>query len=639
MNSRIKKYMDNDLNNPKSGSTLDLSAEKLTYKDYKYLAKIIKNTGFLENLKLPCLSKENAEDVLFILNQATAINTTLTNLEINLPFKKDIPKNIKFHQQQIQLRINRNKKRIFAIHGGGNIGLGLMADVVSQSPFEYKVIATSNDKFLNNLINSTHQLWLQHGTSTNIKVTRVKNVSMISREEKDIEQLYVSANILAICLTPGVLASSAKNIAKGLLARYKKDGSGLKILVLMNIPKCEQFVQEKVSKELLLLTDSPDEVATILSKIQFIPTVVDRIVNKITFDVLKKQLKRQLVSCMSYDFIDGAKTLSKQVDIILESPDKLSEAIAKFNLKFNLYNAEDNFALYIPKTLPESLRFPAAQAVKDLGQLEAIKNKYINGPHAIIAWLGALLGYTTIAEAINHPGMIQLIEKMMEKEIGPVLRTAYPDISVDELEFLKNLFFERCKASMDDTVVRVGRDPMRKLDTGGRIRGTIELCQMHNLEIPTPSLEMGVAAAILYAVKRIDPENPGCKRILEIYEQNEKSYEAVLCYKGPAPNGNYSGLDPDRDRILIDSILNHITLLEHYYEKQQEKPFSSTDLYSPKKSMGKLFDVSYHEKKDVLSIHSLFSRKSINESKFSAKLLPHEKSDSMQHKYLVTKKN
>ncbi len=63
-----------------------------------------------------------------------------------------------------QKRLTNNKKRIFAIHGGGNIGLGLMADVISQSPLEYEVIATSNDIFLTTLINSKNQFWLHNCT-------------------------------------------------------------------------------------------------------------------------------------------------------------------------------------------------------------------------------------------------------------------------------------------------------------------------------------------------------------------------------------------------------------------------------------------------------------------------------------------
>jgi mannitol-1-phosphate/altronate dehydrogenase len=41
-----------------------------------------------------------------------------------------------------------------------------------------------------------------------------------------------------------------------------------------------------------------------------------------------------------------------------------------------------------------------------LTQIEAVKHKFINGPHAILAWLGMLLGYKTIAECAQNPMLV-----------------------------------------------------------------------------------------------------------------------------------------------------------------------------------------------------------------------------------------
>src|SRR3982751_6577310 len=79
------------------------------------------------------------------------------------------------------------QNKIFGIHGGGNIGLGLMAEIVSKSHVSYHMIATSNDTFLVNMINSTNRYFLHH-KSNELKssTTLIQNVKMISRKSHDI---------------------------------------------------------------------------------------------------------------------------------------------------------------------------------------------------------------------------------------------------------------------------------------------------------------------------------------------------------------------------------------------------------------------------------------------------------------------
>ena len=105
---------------------------------------------------------------------------------------------------------------------------------------------------------------------------------------------------------------------------------------------------------------------------------------------------------------------------------------------------------------------------------------------------------------------------------------------------------------------------MRKLDKGDRIRGTIELAKKHNLRISTHRLEKGLAAGFLYATK-FDPTNRGCKKIREIYGNNNDSFYSVLCYHGQAPAGSFTGLHPHKDALLINSILSNIADLNYLH--------------------------------------------------------------------------
>lgn len=169
-------------------------------------------------------------------------------------------------------------------------------------------------------------------------------------------------------------------------------------------------------------------------------------------------------------------------------------------------------------------------------------------------------------EAINYPGMQSYIEQLMEEEIAPVLKAAFPSIKDQDLKLQQELFIKRCYESTDDPVTRVGRDPLRKIDAKGRIRGTLELSQKYNVNTPKARLEQGLSAAILYALKEKDAKNASCRKIVDIYRANRFRYTSVLCYTGPAPEGSFTGLDPVKDKQIIEDVLLQLGNLERGLE-------------------------------------------------------------------------
>lgn len=479
-----------------------------------------------------------------------------------------------------------SKQRIFGIHGGGNIGLGCMADIVTRSHYNYHIIATSSDKFSNALINSNHLFWLRHGREK--ADTCVRNITMVNAKNQDhIEALYCQADILAICLTEKAFMSLAYNIAKALLARFKNNDSEMPILILMNRLNSKEFVEKEINRALMALTKEQRLTNQILKKVQWIPTVVDRIVSKIDKKSILTQVRNHLMTLnkqqlSKLDIIpDSEKSLEQTIDKILVDNEQVIKLIAKLNFPFTLFNAEQDFSLYVPNSFSKASHFPDLKVVENLDQFAEIKNKYINGPHATLAWIGGLMGCSTISEAINNPSMLWFVNNLMEREIGPILKAEYPNLKNSDLKLLKTSFIKRCKASADDPIVRVGRDPLRKLQRGGRIQGVIELKQKHGLTIATPELERGMAAGILYAIKKVDPHNEECQKIHEIYQQ-KGSYQAVLCYKGPNDNDIYPGLDSKLDKNLITNILKRISLFERIYKIRRTRILNSKKLHHEK---------------------------------------------------------
>lgn len=518
MNKSRKLQITRDLQDPKHGKIVDLSSDRLSSNDLNWLAEQIKKSAYLEEIILPPISIMNAGPILTTLYEATRNNSTLMTIDFKLTESGIVLSNYlqKLHQH-IQSRLSRNRNRIFAIHGGGNIGLGLMADVISKSVHDYNIIATSDNEFTRSIVNRTNEVWLQHGESYDSQSTCIHNIEMVSRRNEEVLALYMKANLAAICVTPSVFSSISHVIASALITRYHHDGSGLKILILMNIPNCAQFVLEKLRDEILALTRNVEETEDILSVNRLIPTVIDRIVTPISKEVVSASLNSK-------------------------------------NSNVCILNAEMNYSFYVSDDFSEAPRFPKMTVTNSLKKTEDIKNKYINGPHAIMAWMGALKGHENIADAIKDPDIYEFIDNLMRNEIAPVLLSEYPDITTSELDLLRCNFFARCHSSTNDPVTRVARDPLRKLDRGGRIRGTLELMEKNGLCISTSRLESGIAAGVLYALSGLDSENPGCEKMKELYIQGKYSYEAILCYSGDAPSGKFTGLHSVNDAGLLDRI-------------------------------------------------------------------------------------
>lgn len=472
-----------------------------------------------------------------------------------------------------------SRKKIFGIHGGGCIGLGLMADIVAKSPENFQILATSNKGFFSQLINSSEKFWLQHGNTLNADTTCVSGIQIISRNKPDIIRLYQQAHIVALCVTPIVFKNIVDDMAYGLIARYECNNESLKILVLMNITKCDEFVRQYVFEALISITQNKYKAFEILSKITFVPTVVDRIVTPITIDKVKKQIHSQLLripekTYIENNLIDKNKPFEKNISQLMHHTEKLIKVVRAFNIKYHLYNAEKHFFMYVPNTFSEAAFFPHMTTKHNLSQMEQLKNKYINAPHAILAWAGALNGCKTIAEAIAKPSIHQFIKNVMTQEIRPILQSECPNISHQELTYVENKFFERCAASVDDPVTRVGRDPLRKLDVDGNIRGSIELVKKHKLPISTQNLEKGIALGILYALDGIDPENLECRKIMDIYKKFH-SYAAILCHCKNFHIRNYTNLRANADKKFINSIIDKIY---HLRFARKNKSFSKAIL-------------------------------------------------------------
>ncbi|MGJ8525886.1 Polyol:NADP oxidoreductase [Halomonadaceae bacterium LMG 33818] len=102
-----------------------------------------------------------------------------------------------------------------------------------------------------------------------------------------------------------------------------------------------------------------------------------------------------------------------------------------------------------------------ARFVSDVEPFEIAKLRLLNGTHMLLAYIGALAGYNTIAESIGDPLIKRLTERFMRSEQGPTV----PMSRLHRDQYIGNLLERFENPAIHHEVGRVGRNGSLKLAT------------------------------------------------------------------------------------------------------------------------------------------------------------------------------
>lgn len=461
------------------------------------------------------------------------------------------------------------------IHGFGAIGGGYLAQIFSHwdgytRPRE--IIGATPNHTVRELVNAFGRYTVKYESIAYFQtIDRVRVIDM--HDETAMKAMYTESELIGLALPEAAIHSQASMIAKCLMARYEQTCRPLTVLVLMNKIKAGTFVRRYVQNALKQQVGA-DAARAILEKTSFCETVVNRMVSRIPEENLLKQVKNKLsdlhrqveqiapnvASVMSFPLSSGkrkshvrkqqenahqVRSISGKIRNLTECGRLLSEA------NITLFSSEPDMPLYVKGggQLVRTLR--QVSVVDDISKLQEIKNRLSNGSHAIIAWYAALLGYRSIGQGMGDERVLALAQSMMHTEIKLPLRSQNPELTEYMNAFIKN-FIKRCRVSFKDSCFRVGRDPMRKLQDGERIFGTIRLAQQYGVE--PRQLEFGAACGLVYAVRLVNPKDKEAQRIKMIYEKHQDIRE-VLTFHGDYNGKAYRGLDLKADAELIDRVV------------------------------------------------------------------------------------
>jgi fructuronate reductase len=152
---------------------------------------------------------------------------------------------------------------------------------------------------------------------------------------------------------------------------------------------------------------------------------------------------------------------------------------------------------------------------------ERLKLRMLNGSHSTVAYLGALAGCATIAEAVRLPGMTEFVMAMLRCDVVPTLR---PPSSVDVIAYAESVLERFGNPAIGHRTLQVAMDGSQKLPQ--RLFASIVERRMAGAE--PVGLATGLAAWIRFAGGVADDGST-----LELDDPLAPALRAALAGAGP----------------------------------------------------------------------------------------------------------
>ena len=372
--------------------------------------------------------------------------------------------------------------------GAGNIGRGFIGQLFYESGYEIVFVDIADDVV--NEINLRQHYKInfaceppQQVVITGIRAVNAQNVDKVAEE-------FATAHIVCTAVGVNALSKIAPAIAKGieLRASYRKT-EPVNIIICENLRDANHFLREQVMHYL-----KPDLHDYLHSHIGFVMSVVAR-----------------MVPFQSHD---------------REPDDALSVLVEPYKI---LPVDKSAFVGRIPKIVGLEPRDNFAAWVDD-------KLYTHNCGHAVAAYLGYIRGHKFMHTALLDPFIKKTTYAAMS-ETGNALIRHYRINPKEHWRHVDDLIARMANRNLGDQVVRVGRDPLRKLAQNDRLIGAARFC-IENGVFPE-NVCLGIAAALFFDY----PDDPTAEYVRSIVE-NEGPATALERVSG------LSDGDPIRDAVL-----------------------------------------------------------------------------------------
>ncbi|MCM8820820.1 MAG: mannitol-1-phosphate 5-dehydrogenase [Candidatus Omnitrophica bacterium] len=319
-------------------------------------------------------------------------------------------------------------KKEVVIFGAGQIGRGFIGDICHSSGYHLIFIDVVEDvvELLNK--EKAYPLWLLDNDRKEEKI--ITDISAISFSEKDkIIDVLVKADIAFTAVGANNLKSLAPLLAEGINRKAVEfPDSYFNVIICENLLGSSEILKKEIKKYVL-----HNGLSFLEERTGLVESVVSRMVAPLS-DQMKKKYPL-LVTVEPYNTLPVEKKKFKG------------------------------------KVPPIRGLYP----VEDLFPYEELKLFIHNLSHACLAYLGYLKGYTYIWEAIESPDIRAIFDGVISEARAALIKKHNFDIA--EIDgYISDLVKRFGNRLLNDTVFRVGRDPLRKIGPNDRIAGAIDLC-------------------------------------------------------------------------------------------------------------------------------------------------------------------
>lgn len=356
--------------------------------------------------------------------------------------------------------------------GAGNIGRGFIGVLLAQAGYELIFVDVIDEVV--EAINRQGQYTIKTILDGQAQEITVENVKAINgKAESEVIEAITQATIITTAVGPNVLRIVAPVIAKGIQRRAELGSEAL-----LNVIACENLIDNsKILQEYVYSHLSTQEQAYADKHIGFPRCVIDQVVT---------------------------------------NPSEAERA------KNPLLVIAEGHGLWIVDRQGFAGEPPAIAGLQPTGNLDAYVEQKIftlNTAHAVTGYLGYQKGYEFIHEALQDAAIRQVVLGAIDESSAALIKRHNLDPK-QQAQYVADTLKRFDNAAMPDPIVRVIREPKRKLAPNDRLVKPAILA----LEVGvTPShLAMAIAAALLY-------DNPGDPQAVEINNAlKEKGVEAVL---------------------------------------------------------------------------------------------------------------
>ena len=335
------------------------------------------------------------------------------------------------------------------VFGAGNIGRGFIGQTFSQSGYHVTFI----DIFPSvvDALNQQGQYPVQIVSDQKVETVMVGPVdALLSGNSEAVASAVAAADLMATAVGVNALTALAPTLAAGFQRRWQGGNrQPLDILVCENKLDADKYLRELV-RPYLAAENRP----LLDQLVGFVEASIGRMV-PVMPDALKKE-QPLLIQVEPYHElpVDAAGFRGPIPDLAALKP----FAPFDFFIKRKLF-------------------------VHNLG-------------HAVTAYLGWLKHYATIAEAIQDT-RIQALARQAMMESAAALARAYQVPEKELANHVEDLLGRFANRRLGDTVLRVGRDPLRKLSSDDRLAGSLDFALKQAVE--PQAIALGLAAGLLFA--------------------------------------------------------------------------------------------------------------------------------------------